>query len=69
MFLFSFYLWDLHIVELLLPFNNGLQATQPDVHIAHQDTPAKMDGQTVECGAQVLQKLLNKAWIIVVLKD
>lgn len=62
-------LWDLHIVEFLLPFIDGLQAAQPDVHITNEDTLANMDGQTVERGAQVLQKLLNKAWIVVVFKN
>lgn len=62
-------LGDLQVVELLLPFENGLQSTQPDVNVAHKDTPANMDSQTVQSGAEVLQQLLDKARIVVVLKD
>lgn len=61
------YLWDLQVVELLLPFENGLQSAQPDVNVAHEDTPANMDSQTVQCRAQVMQQLLDQPRIVVVL--
>lgn len=60
------YLWDLQVVDLLLPFVNDLQSAQPDVDVAHEDTPADMDGQTVQCWAQVVQQVLDKARVVVV---
>lgn len=63
------YLRDLQVVELLLPFENGLQSAQPDVDVTHEDTPANMDSQTVQSGAQVLQQLLDKARVVVVLQN
>lgn len=62
-----FYLRDLQVVELLLPFEDVLQSVQPDVDVTHKDTPANMDSQTVQSWAQVLQQLLDKARIVVVL--
>lgn len=62
-----FYLGDLQVVELLLPFENGLQSAHPDVDVAHQDTPANMDSQIVQRRAQVVQQLLDKARVVLVL--
>lgn len=43
----SVYLWDLQVVELLLPLEDVVDAGQPDVDVSHQDEPAGVDGQTV----------------------
>lgn len=61
------HLWDLQVVELLLPFENGLQTAQPDVDVAHKDTSANVDGQTVQCGAQVVQQIFDKTRIVLIL--
>lgn len=61
------HLGDLQVVDLLLPFVNGLQSAQPDVNVAHEDTPANMDSQIVQRRAQVLQQILDKARVVVVI--
>lgn len=60
-------LWDLEVVELLLPLDDVADAGHPHVDVAHQDTPAGMDGQTVQLKAQVLQQLLDQARVVLVL--
>lgn len=64
---YTFYLGDLQVVELLLPFENGLQSAQPDVDVAHEDAPADVDSQAVQSRAQVVQQLLDEARIVVVI--
>lgn len=51
----TFYLGDLEVVKLLLPLEDGLQPTQPNIDIAHQHTATQVDGQVVQRWAQVLQ--------------
>lgn len=41
------YLWDLQVVELLLPLEDVADPRQPDVDVANQDAPAGVDGQTM----------------------
>lgn len=65
----SLYLWDLQVVELLLPLEDVVDAGQPHVDVAHQDAPANVDGQTIQCQAQVLQQLLDQARVVLVLYD
>lgn len=65
----ALYLGDLQVVELLLPLENGLQPAQPNVDVAHQDTPADVDGQAVQRGAEVVEQLLHKAWVVLVLEN
>lgn len=63
------YLWDLQVVELLLPLDDVADPGEPDVDVAHQDTPAGVDGQTLQRQAQVLQQLLDQARVVLVLYD
>lgn len=65
----STYLWDLQVVELLLPLDDVVDPGEPDVDVAHQDTPAGVDGQTLQRQAQVLQQLLDQARVVLVLYD
>lgn len=60
------YLGDLQVVDLLLPFVNGLQPAQPDVDVSHEDTSADVDSQIVQRQAEVLQQILDEARIVVV---
>lgn len=65
----SIYLWDLQVVKLLLPLDDVVDPGEPDVDVAHQDTPAGVDGQTLQRQAQVLQQLLDQARVVLVLYD
>lgn len=62
------YLSHLKVLQLLLPGKNGLQTAHPDVAVPHQHRlpdPADKDAQS---GAQVLEKILDKAGVLVVVE-
>lgn len=42
------HLGDLQVVELLLPLVYILQSAQPDVDVAHEDTPADVNSKIVQ---------------------